>query len=67
MNANGRTGVTPPGSAPIDEAFSNDGSFLYALTSAIAGISGFKVGHNGSLSPIGNVAAPATASGLAVR
>jgi len=67
LNANGRTGVTPPGSAPIDEAFSNDGRFLYALTSTIAGISGFKVAPDGSLSPIGNVLAPVAASGLAVR
>jgi 6-phosphogluconolactonase (cycloisomerase 2 family) len=67
LNADGRTGVTPTGSAPIDEAFSNDGRFLYALTSTVAGISGFRVGHDGSLSPTGNVSAPATASGLAAR
>jgi len=67
LNADGRTGVTPAGSAPIDEAFSNDGRFLYALTSTVAGISGFRVEHDGSLIPTGNVSAPATASGLAAR
>jgi 6-phosphogluconolactonase (cycloisomerase 2 family) len=67
LTANGLTGVTPPGSAPIDEAFSNDGRFLYVLTSTIAGVSGFGVGSDGSLSPINMVAAPAAATGLVAR
>jgi len=67
ITADGRTGVTPPGSAPIDEAFSNDGRFLFALTSSVPGISGFRVEPDGRLRPIGSVAAPATSVGLAVR
>jgi len=67
ITANGRTGITPPGSAPIDEAFSNDGRFLFALTSTVPGISGFRVEPDGRLRPIGSVAAPATSVGLAVR
>jgi 6-phosphogluconolactonase len=67
LNPDGRTGLTPPGSAPIDAAFSNDGRFLYALTSNVAGISGFRVRPDGTLSPIGSVASSVTAVGLAVR
>lgn len=63
LTANGVTGATPPG--PIDEAFSNDGRFLYALTSS--GISGFRVEGDGSLHSIGDVAAPAGSVGLAAR
>lgn len=67
LNANGVTGATPAGSAPIDEAFSNDGRFLYTLTAGVTGISGFRVGPGGSLHSIGDVVAPAGAVGLAVR
>jgi 6-phosphogluconolactonase len=67
LDADGRTGETPAGSAPIDEAFSIGGHYLYALTSVVPGITGFKVLPFGKLSPIGTVSAPATAVGLAVR
>lgn len=71
LTANGRTGETRPGSAPIDAAFSDDGRFLYVLasvgTSSRAGVSGFAVANNGSLNPIVDVGAPATAVGLAAR
>jgi 6-phosphogluconolactonase (cycloisomerase 2 family) len=71
LTANGRTGETRPGTGPLDSAFSNDGRFLYVLasigTSSRAGVSGFSVGSDGSLRPITDVDAPATASGLAAR
>jgi 6-phosphogluconolactonase len=71
LTADGRTGETRPGSGPLDSAFSNDGRFLYVLasigTSSRAGVSGFSVGSDGSLTPITDVDAPATASGLAAR
>src|SRR6266851_1646592 len=67
LTANGRTGETRPGSGPLDSAFSNDGRFLYVFasigTSSRAGVIGFSVGSDGSLSPITDVAAPATANG----
>jgi 6-phosphogluconolactonase (cycloisomerase 2 family) len=71
LTANGRTGETRPGSGPLDSAFSADGGFLYVFastgTSSSAGISGFSVGSDGGLTPITDVAAPATANGLAAR
>src|SRR5262249_11916027 len=67
LNADGRTAETPPGSMPIDEAISNDGRFLYALTSGVAGISGFRVRADGHLSPIGDIGTTDGAVGLAVR
>jgi 6-phosphogluconolactonase (cycloisomerase 2 family) len=71
LTANGRTGETRPGTGPLESAFSNDGRFLYVVaakgTSSRAGVSGFRVESDGSLSPITDVAAPATAVGLAAR
>ncbi len=67
LNADGRTGLTPPGSGPIDEAFSSGSRFLYVLTATVPGISAFKVLPDGQLTSIGTVPAPATAAGLAVR
>jgi 6-phosphogluconolactonase (cycloisomerase 2 family) len=71
LTANGRTAETRAGSGPIDAAFSSDGRFLYVLaskgTSSHASVSGFAVATDGSLSPIVDVAAPDTATGLAAR
>ncbi len=71
LTANGRTGETRPGTGPIDASFSGDGRFLYVLasrgTSTHASVSGFRVGSDGSLSPITDVATPNTANGLAAR
>jgi 6-phosphogluconolactonase len=71
LTANGRIGETRPGTGPLDSAFSNDGRFLYVLasigTSSRAGVSGFRVGSDGNLTPITDVDTPATASGLAAR
>jgi 6-phosphogluconolactonase (cycloisomerase 2 family) len=71
LTPNGRTGETRPGTGPIDAAFSGDGRFLYVLASkgnsSRAGVSGFAVAKNGGLNPIVDLAAPATAVGLAAR
>ena len=67
LTPDGRTGVTPEGSMPIDADFSVDGKYVYALTSGVAGITGFSLGTDGSLTSVSTVAAPATAAGLAVR
>jgi 6-phosphogluconolactonase len=66
LNADGRTTVTGDGSAPIDLALSLD-NVLYSLDSGIHKISVFQVLSDGSLAPLGSVAAPTTANGLAAR
>lgn len=68
LDADGRTGVTGPGTAPTDLALSNNGGYLYALNSGNQTISAFAVGADGSLTPIGTVSGlPASANGLAAR
>lgn len=67
LTPSGRSGVTPPGSSPIDQGFSFDGRFLYVLTSTVPTITAFKLEPDGSLGSLEAVQAPMTASGLAVR
>src|SRR5215210_1681932 len=52
------TGVTADlgaGSHPLDEAISNDGRFLYNLTDGFHAITGYRVGHDGSLTLVGSI------------
>jgi len=50
-----------------DEALSADGRFLYALDADARQVFGWRVGHDGSLAPVGVAdGLPATAAGLAV-
>jgi len=65
LDADGVTGVTGPGSTPLDAAFSaND--YLYVLNAGTHTISAFSVGSDGSLSPVGGAAGlPASAVGVA--
>jgi 6-phosphogluconolactonase (cycloisomerase 2 family) len=67
LNADGRTAVTGPGSSPIDLALSLGSRFLYSLDSGDHKISAFHVNSDGSLAPLGAVAVPLTANGLAAR
>ena len=68
LDADGRTGVTGPGTAPIDLALSHNGRYLYALNSGNQTISAFAVGDDGSLTGIGTVSGlPASVNGLAAR
>jgi len=69
LDADGRTGVTGDGSAPIDMALSGNSRFLYALGSGNGTISAFRVDlGDGSLKPIpGASGLPAGVNGLAAR
>lgn len=68
LDADGRTGVTGAGTAPIDAAFSVNGRFLYTLNEASHSISAFRVGVDGSLTAAGGIAGlPVASVGLAVR
>jgi 6-phosphogluconolactonase len=68
LTANGRTGVTGAGSAPIDLATSDDGRFLYALNSATHTIGVFSIEADGRLVALPFAGGlPAGANGLAAR
>jgi 6-phosphogluconolactonase len=70
LTPSGRTGVTGPGSAPIDMTLSNDGRYLYTLNSGNGTISAFKVDGKGGLGTVDMTAVtglPPTANGLAAR
>lgn len=69
LDADGRTGVTGAGSAPIDMALSGNSGFLYALNSGNGTISAFAVSlKDGSLKSIAGVGSlPGSANGLAAR
>jgi 6-phosphogluconolactonase (cycloisomerase 2 family) len=61
LDADGVTGTT--GGAPADEAIG--GQFLYVRVGGLNRVSGFRIGHDGSLAPIGSVSVPAGLVGLA--
>lgn len=69
LDADGRTGVTGPGSTPIDMALSGNGRYLYALGAGNGTISAFRVNfRDGSLVPIaGADGLPGGVNGLAAR
>ena len=60
-------GSTGAGSSPIDMAFSNNGSFLYALGGASHAISIFQAQPDGSLVSLGSLDVPVGAVGLAAK
>ena len=67
LTADGRTGVTGPGTSPVDMALSNS-HYLYVVTSASHGISAFEVQEDGSLTPAGSISGlPVGAVGIAAR
>jgi 6-phosphogluconolactonase (cycloisomerase 2 family) len=49
LDADGRTGITGPGSTPIDMALSRDSRFLYSTNTGNGTISVFLIGADGSL------------------
>jgi 6-phosphogluconolactonase len=66
LDPTGATTVLGAGSHPLDEAVSQDGRFLYVLVDGRHTIAGFRIGADGSLSPLGEVGTlPAGAVGLA--
>lgn len=65
LNGNGQTGVTGPGSTPVDAAFGVNSHFLYVLLAGAHGIAVFQVGADGSLTPLGQVSVPTGAIGIA--
>jgi len=54
-------------SHPLDEAFSNNGQFLYNLTDGSHIVSAFRVAADGSLTFVGSAPVPAGADGLAAQ
>jgi 6-phosphogluconolactonase len=68
LDDDGRTADTGAGSAPIDLASSDDGRVLFSLQSGTHTILGFRIGHDGRLTPVGGVSGlPSSANGLAAR
>ena len=67
LDADGRTGDTGAGSRPIDASLSRNSQYLYVLNAGTHTISAFTVESDGSLTPLGEVAAPPTAVGIAAR
>lgn len=68
LDSNGITAETGPGSAPIDEALSNNSKFLYTLNSGNNTISGFLVRGDGSLRSISGAGGlPSGANGLVAK
>ena len=53
LDPSGITGVTGAGSTPTDVAVSSDGKFFYSLDAGTHAFSGFAIGHDGSLTPVG--------------
>lgn len=65
LDADGRTGVTGAGSAPIDLAITDGGRFLYTLNSGSNTITGFRIANDGALSLLPfTVQVPAGANGV---
>jgi 6-phosphogluconolactonase len=68
LDADGRTGVTGDGSAPVDLALTDSGRFLYSLNSGTNTIGAFRVHSDGSLARLPFTGGlPSGANGLAAR
>jgi 6-phosphogluconolactonase (cycloisomerase 2 family) len=68
LDADGRTGVTGPGSTPLDMAITGDGRYLYSLNAGDGTLGAFRVAADGSLQAIpGFSGLPAGINGLAAR
>lgn len=66
LDADGKTGEAPAGSATIDMAVSGNGKFLHALNGGTNTITTFRINHDGSLTDLGSVDSQSTtAVGLA--
>lgn len=58
ITADGRTGITGPGSTPLDMDVSRDSRFLYVIEGGTGNIMGFSIGRDGSLAAMADVAPP---------
>ena len=68
LTPNGQTGLTGPGSHPIDLGFSHNSRYLYVAANGTGVVVAFQVGADGSLTPIaGATGIPASAAGVAAR
>ena len=68
LDASGRTAVTGAGSTPLDMVVTDNGRMLYVLTGGSHAITPFRIGRDGSLTPLsGGATVPAGVNGLAVR
>jgi 6-phosphogluconolactonase (cycloisomerase 2 family) len=68
LDATGLTASTGPGSRPLDLATSRDGRFLYVVTPGTGTVTGFSLGADGALAPLGATPGiPGTATGIAAR
>lgn len=68
LDADGVTGSTGDGSAPIDLAFTRNSQIIYSLNSGNGTLSAFHVRADGGLTPIGTTGGiPAGANGLAAQ
>jgi len=66
LDADGVTGVTGPGSSPLDADTSKHGDFLFVLNGGTDAIGAFAIGPDGSLTPTPGVTGlPASSLGLA--
>ncbi len=68
LDADGVTGITGPGTTPLDAAVSSGSRYLYVLDGGSHDIAAFAIGADGGLSPLDGVdGLPVTANGLAVK
>jgi 6-phosphogluconolactonase (cycloisomerase 2 family) len=68
LDGTGLTASTGPGSRPLDLATSRDGRFLYVVTPGTGTVTGFSLGADGALAPLGATPGiPGTATGIAAR
>jgi 6-phosphogluconolactonase (cycloisomerase 2 family) len=65
LDADGRTGVTGPGSTPVDMAMSHNSQYLYVLGNGSHMIHAFSVNADGSLGTVAGAAVPGGAAGIA--
>jgi 6-phosphogluconolactonase (cycloisomerase 2 family) len=64
---NATAGLTGAGSSPVDMAFSNNGSYLYALANGAHTITMFQMGADVSLNNLGPMSVPVGVTGLAAQ
>jgi 6-phosphogluconolactonase (cycloisomerase 2 family) len=67
LEPSGATASLGATSHPLDEAFSNDGRYLYDLTDGLHTITAFRLAADGGLTVVGSVPVPSGAAGLAAH
>lgn len=56
-------GDTPTGTGPVDAAVTPDKHFLYVQTGGVGAVDAFRIGSDGSLTPVGTVTVPNAVGG----